>query len=72
MKAYLIFKLPEEREEHMLALKAGEYASALYDVEQYLRKLYKYDSDRVEKLSAAELLEEIRNEFYSLTEGLEL
>lgn len=47
MKAYLAFKLPEEREEHELCLKAGAMSCVLWDIENYMRSLRKYDEREV-------------------------
>lgn len=43
MKAYLSFKLPEEKEEHELALNGAKYKYALDEMDEYLRKILKYD-----------------------------
>lgn len=43
MKAILEFTLPEENEEHKLALDAGKRYSALWEIAQYVRTLRKYD-----------------------------
>lgn len=42
-KLILEFNLPEEREEAEITQKAGAYHSIIWDVQQYIRKLRKYD-----------------------------
>jgi len=44
--ATLTFNLPEEAEEHQIALDAWRYKSALYDMDQYLRSLSKHGSEK--------------------------
>lgn len=43
MKSVLEFNLPEEREEFELAVNAGKYASALWEIQQELRTIWKYE-----------------------------
>ena len=43
MKAKLIFKLPEEQQEFNRASKATDLALCIWDIEQYHRKVIKYD-----------------------------
>lgn len=42
-KAILSFKLPEEAAEFELAQKAGAYHSMIWEIQQYVRTLRKYD-----------------------------
>jgi len=58
MKAYLIFNLPEEREEFHYAQKGIDYSIALDEVDNHLRNRLKYEqlSDEV-----YEALEQVRN-----------
>lgn len=58
MKAYLIFNLPEEREQFHYAQKGIDYAMALDEVDNHLRNRLKYEelSDEVH-----EALEQVRN-----------
>jgi hypothetical protein len=44
MKAYLSFRLPEEREEFELAQRAGAAEIVLEDIDDYLRDLFKYEN----------------------------
>ncbi len=44
MKAILQFDLPEEREEFEMHNKASEMFCKLADVEEYVRRLRKYDT----------------------------
>ena len=59
MKAKLIFTLPEEKDEHHLAVHGVDYYCSLWDLDQYLRSEYKHN----DKLSGeqTELIETIRN-----------
>lgn len=41
----LTFNLPEEKDEHTLAIKGSDYWSALWDLDQWLRDIIKYHSD---------------------------
>lgn len=63
MKAILEFNLPEDAEEFDTATNAYNYYHALGEVEQYLRKLDKYDDrDNIP-------IEEIREMFYNIVVG---
>jgi hypothetical protein len=46
MKATLEFTLPEETEEHRIAVNAGELYSAVDEVDHLLRNLIKHGDDR--------------------------
>ena len=43
-RATLSYKLPEEKEEHRLALKGVDYCIALENLRNYLRGKVKYES----------------------------
>ena len=58
------FKLPEEREEHKMAMQAGDYYSALWDFSMYLRNQIKYNNELTDK--ELETFEKIREQFYEL------
>ena len=58
MKAILEFNLPEERDEHTLAVKAPNMYGALWDIDQWLRAKIKYE-DRFEFQEVREQLHEI-------------
>jgi hypothetical protein len=56
MKATLEFQLPEEQNEHLRAVKAGDAWSALYDIDFMLRNLLKHGDYRyktIEELATA-------------------
>lgn len=57
MKATLIFDLPEERPEYMLANRAGDLHSALHEVAEHIRSRLKYEALTAE---AREALETVR------------
>lgn len=60
------FDLPEDRIEMQEYIKGPTYGIALDDITGYLRHLYKYDYERVEKMLPMELLEEIRDHISTL------
>lgn len=60
MKAILEFNLPEERNEHLLAVKSANIYSILLDIDQWLRSKIKHE-DREE-------FEEVREELHLLME----
>ena len=45
MKARLTYNLPEEDKEHLRAVRSLDMALALWDIEQYLRGVYKHGGD---------------------------
>lgn len=59
MKAVLEFTLPEEREDHELALKGAHYKSVIDQVFGWIRKKEKYDDTMIEV--QFELLSELRD-----------
>ena len=63
MKATLEFNLPEDRDEHTLAIKGPAYFHALDDVAEMLRKHWKYESLSVEIFNEVEV---IHDEFYEI------
>lgn len=70
-KATLVFNLPEENEEHKLALNAGRMYSCLWELDQFLRNKVKYESD---SLSDAEIgaYKEYRKILHDFLEAHEL
>jgi len=60
------FDLPEDKIELEEYLRGPTYGIALSDITNYLRHLYKYDYERVEKLTSMELLEQIRDHISTL------
>jgi hypothetical protein len=63
--ATLTFQLPEEGEEHQLALNAGKMDSIIRDFDEYLRGLLKYDPRGLDIKSA----ETIRAELHKLLDA---
>ena len=63
MKAKLIFNLPMERNEFMLAIKGEETSLILYDFMEYLLRR---ESDVDQSDEVLNMLEEIRSEFLRL------
>jgi hypothetical protein len=63
MKARLTFNLPDDQHEFDLAVQSGKMYSALWDISQELRTLWKY-----EELSEEEwkMVERIRDKFYEI------
>jgi len=46
-KGILVFPLPEERDEFLLAAQADKLASVIWDLDEELRSLVKYENDLV-------------------------
>lgn len=63
MKAKLTFNLPEDQAEFDFATQGGNMYSALFEISQELRTLWKY-----EELDEKEwdMVERIRNRFYEI------
>lgn len=55
MKAILEFELPEDETQHLAAVKAMDWALALYDVDVWLRNSLKYGMETTEVPTALEL-----------------
>ena len=67
-KAVITFNLPEEREEYKLANRAGEYYSALWSFDEYLRKQLRYNEELTKK--ERETFESVREEFSNIIGNL--
>ena len=61
MKAILEFDLPEDRDDHLLAVKAIDWYSVIWDLDQWLRDEIKY-SGSVELVPAREKLHDLLRE----------
>lgn len=48
----ITFKLPDEEEEHKMAIKASDYYCALHDLYQMFRTERKYGEDRWSEVEA--------------------
>jgi hypothetical protein len=46
MKAILEFKLPEDREEYVVASRGMEWALLVLDIDQFIRNKIKYEQDK--------------------------
>ena len=57
--ATLTFQLPEESEEHQLALNAGKMDSVLREFDEHLRSLVKYDHKGVDSQTVSTLRDEL-------------
>ena len=66
MKATLEFNLPEDRDEHTLAIKGPAYFHALDDVAEMLRQHWKYGEFGEE---ARVLIDAIHDEFYEIMQA---
>jgi len=64
MKAVLKFKLPEERDEHHLAIHGGDYYLCLWDLDQNLRSQIKYSESWSDK--QIEVFELVRKDLYEI------
>jgi hypothetical protein len=58
------FNLPEEKEEFETTSKAFEYKSALREIDDYLRRILKYDCQRLEQ--ELKVFEEVREKFFQI------
>lgn len=63
MKATLEFNMPEDQVEFDFAVHGGKMYSALWDVSQELRTLWKYEELSEEEFK---IVERIRNKFYEI------
>ena len=61
MKATLEFNLPDDSEEHQVAVKAKELYLSLWDIDQWLRSKIKYSEDGAFE-SPIDALEKAREE----------
>lgn len=73
MEAILKFNLPEEREEHLCAVKSRDMASALFDIANNMcneveRSFDSMPSDEYEKIQWPDALERIRKEITEILE----
>jgi len=65
MKATIEFRLPEEQNEFQLAINASNWYCIVWDFDQILRNLIKYNSPKYsEEILTA--LEDMRNELHKL------
>jgi hypothetical protein len=73
MKAILEFNLPEDKEEHILAMQGAALKFAVQDYDNYLRGKIKYASDDVPEVVLA-ALQEARDRLYEILgeDGIEL
>lgn len=69
MKAILEFNLPEEREEHELALKGGSWRNVVWELDCKLRNYLKHGHD-FKKVDDG--LESLRNDLHELLKDQEL
>lgn len=59
----MTFNLPEDQIEFDFAVQGGKMYSALWDISQELRTLWKYEELRDEEFK---MVERIRNKFYEI------
>jgi len=64
-KGTLIFNLPEEKEEFLLASLATDWALVVFDMAQYLRSISDMDEEKVE-------IEEVKNRLQEYLESRNL
>ena len=60
MKAILEFNLPEDKEEFDAASKGMDWAIVAWDIDQYIRNRLKYQTEKLDTLSAKKELEFLR------------
>jgi hypothetical protein len=63
MKAKLTFNLPEDQAEFDFAVQGSKMYSALWDISQELRAIWKYEELTDEEFK---IVEKIRNKFYEI------
>jgi hypothetical protein len=63
MKATLKFNLPEDQAEFDFAVQGSKMYSALWDISQELRAIWKYEELTDEEFK---IVEKIRNKFYEI------
>lgn len=63
MKAILEFNLPEDKHEWENAVQADDMFACLFDVQQELRRVWKYEELTEEQF---EMVERIRDSFHSI------
>ena len=63
MKAILEFNLPEDQHDFDFAVQGSKMYSALWDISQELRKLWKYEELSDEEFK---MVERIRDKFYEI------
>jgi hypothetical protein len=63
MKAVLKFNLPDEQHDFDLAIQGGKMYSALWDISQELRTLWKYEELNDDEFK---IVEKIRDKFYEI------
>ena len=64
MKAKLTFNLPEDQHDFDLAIQSGKMYSALWDISQELRTLWKYQQYQTAEEYA--IVDSIRDKFYEI------
>ncbi len=69
MKAKLEFNLPEEEAEYYCATKGQAMLNVLWEMQTELRKLWKYEELNADEF---EIVERIREKFYSILEEHEI
>ena len=65
MKATIEFNLPEDDAEFYCATKGTDMLNALWEIQQELRKLYKYEELNDEQFK---MVERIRDSFHAILE----
>ena len=61
MKAILKYKLPEENAEFTMATKGSDLAFIIFDLDQWLRQNYKYESGEISVEAAEKVREKLRD-----------
>ena len=60
MKAILEFELPEDKENFDASAKGMDWAIVAWDIDQYIRNRLKYQTEKLDTLSAKKELEFLR------------
>ena len=67
MKATITFDLPDERQEHDMAIHGADYHAAIWELDQFLRDALKYGH---QYKTADDALEAVRNRLHEELEGV--
>jgi hypothetical protein len=66
MKAILEFDLPDEQHEHKLAIDGQKWSCAMWDIDQHLRSILKYEDNISEEVY--DKVDSIREKLYQCLE----
>ncbi len=65
MKVILEFNLPEDRDEHTLVVNAQNMYSVLWDIDQKMRSISKYNSENQSE-EVIDAIDKLREDFWDI------